>query len=154
MLVCALLLVGSGIAAGQTRANDDPSCEPSSADKGLVADRGDFTSISSLSLLRRAPLEPTTSLAPRQAQDVVVMPRALTPAEFVVRDGMVFVRLLGLSYDVPMPGGGASGCFDPDGVQRGYAPGELMPFRGWCVLFGARPCHRAARVAVWRQRAF
>jgi hypothetical protein len=44
----------------------------------------------------------------------------LKTIEFVVEDGLVFVRLGGGTMDLPMPGGGASGCFDADEVARGH----------------------------------
>jgi hypothetical protein len=45
---------------------------------------------------------------------------------FVVRDGYVLVRLPGTGLALPVPGGGASGCIDPDGVQRGYDADDLL----------------------------
>jgi hypothetical protein len=60
----------------------------------------------------------------------------------VVRDGFVFVRLSGTGLALPMAGGGASGCIDPDSVQRGYRPDDLQR-----VLAPACPQRAGSRTA-------
>jgi hypothetical protein len=46
--------------------------------------------------------------------------------EFIVRASGVWVRYPQLGVEVPMSGGGASGCFDADGVQRAWSREELL----------------------------